>query len=86
MEQNENDCWYSPLLFQDGTLSAPGITYTNETTLGFARLAPGIITATKSLAVTNNLTVSGNTSITGTLGVTGAVTIPNLVEVDGGTF
>jgi len=68
LSRNGQGGMLSPVYFQDGTQSAPGIAFTNETTLGFARLGAGVITVTKGL------------------NVVGSATIPNLVEIDGGTF
>jgi len=77
----------APLRFTDGTVSAPGIAWTNETSSGFYRAGAsdfrmslnGVDVATVTstgLTVTASKTLAalGNATVAGTLGVTGVLT------------
>ncbi len=86
----------APFRVADGTVSAPGLAFLNETNTGLYRASAGtyaiailgVNTATFStvgltIPSTKALTAQGNASVGGTFGVTGATTLSSTLAVTG---
>jgi len=87
LDRNGNGGMLAAFRFSDGTLTAPGMSWLNETNTGFYRSGTGVmwgvVQGVQILQYTINgitvpagktLTALGNASVSGTLGVTGVLT------------
>lgn len=87
LSRNGEGGMLAPLRFADGTVSAPGVAWTNETSTGFYRSGTGDMRVSLQgvdVSIWNStgltipsakaLSVQGNATVAGTLGVTGVLT------------